>query len=65
MACAPPAPTTPGRVQPGKGSWRSYAPVASSTARARTGSPAASSVRECTDQSVPEPVTLQTWCSVR
>ncbi len=36
MACAPPAVTTPGRVQPGKGSCRSYAPVASRTAAART-----------------------------
>lgn len=31
MACAPAAPTTPGRVQPGNGSWRSWEPVATSS----------------------------------
>ncbi len=36
MACAPPAVTTPGRVQPGNGSTFSYPPVARSTASART-----------------------------
>jgi len=35
-ACAPPIPTTPGSVQPGNGRNRSRAPVAITTARART-----------------------------
>ncbi len=61
-----PAPTTPGSVQPGNGSWRSWEPVARSTARARTVAAASSGpATACSLQPVSSGSSVQTWCPGR